>query len=49
MFQDELKICKEELQRERENTKKLLNEKVLLEQRISMLEKMKAEEVLFEL
>ncbi|KAK1586995.1 hypothetical protein Q3G72_008376 [Acer saccharum] len=45
LFQDELKICKEELHKERENTKKLLNEKVLLEQRISMLEKKKAEEV----
>ncbi|KAI9165050.1 hypothetical protein LWI28_006622 [Acer negundo] len=43
--QDELKICKEELHTERENTKKLLNEKVLLEQRISRLEKKKAEEV----
>ncbi|KAK2657716.1 hypothetical protein Ddye_010768 [Dipteronia dyeriana] len=44
-LQDELKICKEELHTERENTKKLLNEKVLLEQRISRLEKKKAEEV----
>ncbi|TXG59215.1 hypothetical protein EZV62_013788 [Acer yangbiense] len=43
--QDELKICKEELHTERENTKKLLHEKVLLEQRISRLEKKKAEEV----
>ena len=47
-FQDELKICKEELHTERDNTKKLLHEKVLLEQRISRLEKKKAEEVLFE-
>ncbi|KAL5752236.1 hypothetical protein ACOSP7_022423 [Xanthoceras sorbifolium] len=44
-LQDDLKICNEELHTERENRKELLNEKVLLEQRIFRLEKKKAEEV----
>lgn len=44
-LQRELKICNEELHAEKENVKKFLNEKVLLEQKISKLEK-KTEEVI---
>ncbi|ESR38458.1 hypothetical protein CICLE_v10024719mg [Citrus x clementina] len=43
-LQCELKICNEELHAEKENVKKFLNEKVLLEQKISKLEK-KTEEM----
>ncbi|KAH9710442.1 kinesin-like protein KIN-14E [Citrus sinensis] len=43
-LQRELKICNEELHAEKENVKKFLNEKVLLEQKISKLEK-KTEEM----
>lgn len=44
-LQHELKICNEELHAEKENVKKFLSEKVLLEQKISQLEK-KTEEVI---
>lgn len=43
-LQHELKICNEELHAEKENVKKFLNEKVLLEQKISKLKK-KTEEM----
>ncbi|XP_031269240.1 kinesin-like protein KIN-14E [Pistacia vera] len=44
-LQDELKICNEQLHAEQENVKKLLNEKIILEQRVFKLEKKKAEEM----
>ncbi|KAJ0040808.1 hypothetical protein Pint_28780 [Pistacia integerrima] len=44
-LQDELKICNEQLHAEKENVKKLLNEKIILEQRVFKLEKKKAEEM----
>ncbi|KAJ4713994.1 Kinesin-like calmodulin-binding protein [Melia azedarach] len=44
-LQHELKLCNEELQAEKENANKLLNEKALLEQKVSRLEKKKAEEI----
>lgn len=45
-LQNEIKIRNEELHVEQENTKKLLNEKVVMEQRICRLEKKKNEEVM---
>ncbi|XP_044470312.1 kinesin-like protein KIN-14E isoform X1 [Mangifera indica] len=44
-LQDELKICNEQLHAEQENAKKLLNDKIILEQRVLKLEKKKAEEM----
>lgn len=44
-LQDELKLCSEQLHAAEENIKKLENEKLSLEQRMSELEKTKADEV----
>ncbi|CAH1448059.1 unnamed protein product [Lactuca virosa] len=44
-IQDELRTCNSELHATEENKKKLLNEKMILEERISRLEKKKVDEI----
>ena len=44
-LEDELKLCKDELHAAEETIKSLTNEKLILEQKLSRLEKKNSEEV----